>query len=229
MCGRYTLRTRLNRLLQIYGAESQIEWEPRYNIAPTQEVVTIRAANEKDYREAVLMRWGLIPPWADDPKIGGRMINARAETIAEKRSFKSPLKRRRCLVLADGFYEWKREGKTKQPYYIHMKDDTPFAFAGLWERWKQDQLTLESCTIITTTANDLLAPLHDRMPAILSEPDFDLWLDPAQEDPEQLTPLLDPYPADAMELYPVSTAVNSWKGNSSEYIQEIPTQGKLID
>lgn len=216
MCGRYTLRTRLNALLQVYGAESQIEWEPRYNIAPTQEVVAIRASADDSKREAVLQRWGLIPSWSKDPKIGNRMINARAETIAEKPSFKSPLKRRRCLVIADGFYEWKKEGKTKQPYFIHLKDDGPFAFAGLWERWKQGDLAIESCTIITTKANELMAPLHDRMPAILSKNDFDVWLDPNVEDPEKLTPLLDSYPSTDMGLYPVSTVVNSPRNETRE-------------
>ncbi|PQO28948.1 SOS response-associated peptidase [Blastopirellula marina] len=224
MCGRYTLRARLNRLLEIYAAQSQIEWEPHYNIAPTQNVVGIRHAADGDHREAVLLRWGLIPPWAGDPTIGNRMINARAETIAEKRSFISPLKRRRCLVIADGFYEWKKEGKAKQPYYIHMKDDQPIAFAGLWERWKKNDLTIESCTIITTAANELMAPLHDRMPAILSPIDFEKWLDPTIEDPDQLTPLLDSYPADEMEAYPVSTAVNSSKGDSSDYVHPTDTQ-----
>lgn len=224
MCGRYTLRARLNRLLEIYAAESQIEWEPRYNIAPTQDVVAIRHAEDSDQREAVLLRWGLIPPWADDPKIGNRMINARSETIAEKPSFKSPLKRRRCLVVADGFYEWRKEGKAKQPYFIHMKDDQPFAFAGLWQRWKKDNLTIESCTIITTAANQLMSPLHDRMPAILSPPDFDTWLNPDIEDPEELTPLLDAYPDEEMDLYPVSTAVNTWKGDSPEYVEPIETE-----
>lgn len=221
MCGRYTLRARLNRLLEIYAAETQIEWEPRYNIAPTQDVIAIRRAEDSDQREAVLLRWGLIPPWADDPKIGNRMINARSETIAEKPSFKSPLKRRRCLIVADGFYEWRKEGKAKQPYFIHMKDDQPFAFAGLWQRWKKDNLAIESCTIITTAANQLMSPLHDRMPAILSPADFDTWLNPDIEDPQELTPLLDSYPDEEMDLYPVSTAVNTWKGDSPEYVEPI--------
>lgn len=171
---------------------------------------------DNSMREAVLLRWGLIPSWSKDPKTGNIMINARAETIAEKPTFKSPLKRRRCLVIADGFYEWKKEGKTKQPHFIHLKDDGPFAFAGLWERWKQDDLAIESCTIITTKANELMAPLHDRMPAILSKNDFDVWLDPSVDDPEKLAPLLDSYPSSEMDLYPVNTVVNSTRNETSE-------------
>ena len=218
MCGRYTLRTRLNRLLQIYAAESEAELEPRYNIAPTQEVAAVRTLSDSTSRELVLLHWGLIPAWAEDPKIGNRMINARAETVAEKPSFRNALKHRRCLVVADGFYEWRKQGKTKQPYFIRMKDERPFAFAGLWERWKKPNLTIESCTIITTSANKLMSDLHDRMPVILSQNDIAIWLDQKIDQPEPLLPLLDPYPDDEMAAYPVSTLVNSPKNESGECV-----------
>lgn len=221
MCGRYTLRTRLNQLLLFSTAESQIEWEPRFNIAPTQQVAALRSGLDPLSRELVLLRWGLIPTWADDPKIGNRMINARAETVAEKPSFKSALKRRRCLVLADGFYEWKKEGKSKQPYFIRMQGDRPFAFAGLWERWSKSGSPIESCSIITTSANALMSELHHRMPVILSEADADVWLDQGIEQPEPLLSLLDPYPDDEMEAYPVSTLVNSPKNESSQCIEPL--------
>ncbi len=223
MCGRYTLRTQLNRLLQIYAAESEVQWEPRYNIAPTQNAAAVRPVPDSTSRELVLLHWGLIPSWADDPKIGNRMINARGETVAEKPSFKNALKHRRCLVLADGFYEWRKDGKTRQPYFIRMKDEGPIAFAGLWERWKKNGLAIESCTIITTSANTLMSELHDRMPVILSKSDIDIWLDQKIDQPESLLPLLDPYPDDEMEAYPVSTLVNSPKHDSNECIEPITT------
>ncbi len=221
MCGRYTLRTRLNQLLQIYGAQSDVDLEPRYNIAPTQDVAAVRANSDANARELVRLHWGLIPSWADDPKIGNRMINARGETVAEKPSFRTAFKRRRCLVLADGFYEWRKEGKAKQPYYIRMKDQAPIAFAGLWEHWKKNGLDIESCTIITTSANQLMSQLHDRMPVILSGKDIDTWLDPTINDAETLQPMLDPYPSEEMEAYPVSTLVNSPKNESSECVEPI--------
>ncbi|RCS53950.1 SOS response-associated peptidase [Bremerella cremea] len=221
MCGRYTLRARLNQLLQIYAAESDVELEPRYNIAPTQDVATVRSTADSATRELALLHWGLIPSWADDPKIGNHMINARGETVAEKPSFRTALKRRRCLVLADGFYEWKKEGKAKQPHFIRMKDDGPIAFAGLWEHWRKNGLTIESCTIITTSANKLMSELHDRMPVILSGNDIDLWLDQKVEDSKTLLPMLDPYPDEEMETYPVSTLVNSPKNESSECIEPL--------
>lgn len=221
MCGRYTLRARLNQLLQIYGAQSEVELTPRYNIAPTQDVAAVRSTADANARELVLLHWGLIPSWAKDPKIGNRMINARGETVAEKPSFRTAFKRRRCLVLADGFYEWRKEGKAKQPYYIRMKDEMPIAFAGLWEHWKGNGLTIESCTIITTSANQLMSELHDRMPVILSGQDIDTWLDQTIDDPEILQPMLDPYPDDEMEAYPVSTLVNSPKHETSECIEPV--------
>jgi putative SOS response-associated peptidase YedK len=161
-------------------------------------------------RECVLLRWGLIPGWAKDPAIGARLINARAETVAEKPAFRAAFRRRRCLVLADGFYEWQKSAKRKQPFFFHLRDDRPFAFAGLWESWEGgDNSHLETCTILTTEPNDLVATVHDRMPVILAPDAHDAWLDPAVEQPDRLTPLLRPYPAEAMDAYPVGPLVNS--------------------
>ena len=151
-----------------------------------------------------------MPSWADDPAIGNRMINARAETAADKPSFRTAMRRRRCLVVADGFYEWQRLGKRRQPMFIHMRDDRPFAFAGLWESWEgADHSALESCTILTTEANELVRPIHDRMPVIVAPEDYGRWLDPAVQKPEPILPLLRPYPSEPMETYAVSTWVNS--------------------
>jgi putative SOS response-associated peptidase YedK len=160
-------------------------------------------------RECVLLRWGLIPGWADDPKIGNRMINARAETVASKPAFRNAFKRRRCLVVTDGFYEWKKLVQGKQPHYIRMKDDRPFAFAGLWESWHRDGSQIESCTIITTEPNALMKSIHNRMPVILRPDDYDCWLDPEFQDGDALQRLLAPFSAHRMEAYPVSTLVNS--------------------
>ncbi len=176
--------------------------------------------------------WGLVPRWADDPAIGNRLINARAETAATKPSFRDAFRRRRCLIPADGFYEWKRQGGGKQPYYIRLEDDRPFAFAGLWERWEKAGAVIESCTILTTDANELLMPLHNRMPAILDREQFDRWLDPTIEDAKVLQPLLGPYPAERMIAYPVSTVVNSPRHDVAECIDKAPpgkVQGSLFD
>jgi putative SOS response-associated peptidase YedK len=175
-------------------------------------------------REMSLLRWGLIPSWAKDTKIGASLINARADTIATKPSFRTAFKRRRCLIPADGFYEWKKgEGKTKQPFYIRLKKDYPFAFAGLWEHWEgPDNSAIDSCTIVTTEANDTLRPLHDRMPVILQEEDYDRWLDPKTEDPTQLCELLKPYPSEEMDAFPISTLVNNARNESAQCIEPLP-------
>ena len=158
----------------------------------------------------VFLHWGLVPSWADDPKIGNRMINARAETAADKPSFRTAMRRRRCLIVADGFYEWETVAKRRQPMFIHMRDGRPFAFAGLWESWEgADHSALESCTILTTSANELVRPIHDRMPAIIAPADYAQWLDPAVQQADAVLPLLHPFPAEEMEAYPVSPRVNS--------------------
>jgi len=220
MCGRYTLRTPLEQWLESFSVDSFLEWTPRFNIAPSQSIVVIRnSINGK--REAVLLRWGLIPSWADDIHIGNRLINARAETLADKPSFKHALKLRRCLVLADGFYEWKQTGKAKQPYFVEMADQRLFAFAGLWDSWNRVQPPTESCTIITTKPNALLADIHDRMPAILEGGDAAKWLDPSTEPAAALTSLLVPYPDREMVAYPVGNQVNSPGHDAADCIRAL--------
>jgi putative SOS response-associated peptidase YedK len=225
MCGRFTLRTRPSEWLASFDVEPQLEWEPRFNIAPSQSILAIRNDPLGDRRELATLRWGLIPSWADDPSIGNRLINARAETLATKPSFRSALKSRRCLVLTDGFYEWMKSGKTRQPYFIQMTDERPFAFAGLWDRWTKASPTIESCTIITTTPNALVADIHDRMPVVLAEDAAKTWLDRDVKNAELLTSLLVPYPADEMTAYPVGNLVNSPQYDSADCIQ--PTKSHL--
>ncbi|MCB1056336.1 MAG: SOS response-associated peptidase, partial [Acidobacteria bacterium] len=169
-----------------------------------------------------LMRWGLIPHWAKDPSIGNRLINARAETAAEKPAFRSSFSKRRCLVPADGFYEWQKTGGRKQPFYLQLKEHRPFAFAGLWARWKaSEDETVQSFTLLTTTPNEVAAKVHDRMPVILPPESYDRWLDPELHDREALEALLLPYPAEAMEAYPVSTLVNSPQNDDPRCIEPI--------
>ncbi len=209
MCGRFTLTVDPDELQQAFSLADRppAGLAPRYNIAPSQPVAVI--ANGES-RTLELFKWGLIPSWAKDPKIGNRMINARAETLAEKPSFRAALKRRRCLIPADGFYEWKREGKSKTPMYIQLKDGGLFAFAGLWEVWKSpDESLIKSCAIITTTPNTLVEKIHDRMPVILPPQAYDLWLTAGDLPYEQSLPLLTSFAATQMKAAPVSTRVNN--------------------
>jgi putative SOS response-associated peptidase YedK len=208
MCGRYTLTIPVGTLAEEFGVMGPLpELPPSYNVAPTQEVAAVLADGGE--RRLEMLRWGLIPPWADDPGIGSRMINARSETVPEKPSFRRAFKERRCLVLADGFYEWKRtDNNGKQPYYIRMKGGGPFAFAGLWGDWHGGREEIRSCTILTTEANDLVSEIHHRMPVVLAPEDQGLWLDPDVRETDPLLPLLVPYPDDLMEAYPVSRFVN---------------------
>lgn len=215
-------------LVPQFMAHAPVQMALRYNIAPTQEVVIARKLKEDSPRELAIVRWGLIPSWAKDGKIASTLINARSETIAEKPSFRTAFKKRRCLVLADGYFEWpKASGKTtvkKQPYYITMQDGRAFAFAGLWEYWPgpkdvQPPTPVESCTIITTETNDLTRDLHDRMPVILRPEDYDLWLDPELQQREPLLPLLTPFPSDEMKMELVSTRVNSVKNDDLACIE----------
>ena len=211
MCGRFTLTVDAASIQMHFPWLQDIPPQimPRYNIAPTQPIAVVSNHQPTNVTHMV---WGLIPFWAKDPKIGSRMINARSETLAEKPSFKNAFKRRRCLVLTDGFYEWvKQPGeKTKTPYYIRMQNDAPFAFAGLWEEWQgKDGSQLQSATIITTEPNELIAPLHNRMPVILAEEQYQDWLAPGEKTPAELAPLLGSFPAAGMKAYPVSTLVNS--------------------
>lgn len=210
MCGRFTLTADPNDLREAFPwLNIPRPVEPRYNIAPSQPVAVVAndGKNTLDY-----FVWGLIPSWAKDPAIGSRMINARSETLIEKPSFRNAFRRRRCLILADGFYEWKAsEGKkSKTPMYIQLTDGKPFALAGLWEIWNApDASRILSCTIITTQPNSFLKDIHDRMPVILPESAYQTWLDPKELNPASLQPLLQPYPAEMMSAYEVSTLVNS--------------------
>jgi putative SOS response-associated peptidase YedK len=209
MCGRFTLRSNASRVAQEFSLADVPDLTPRYNVAPSQQVFILRL-NDEHRRFLAPVHWGLVPAWADDIKVGYKMINARDDGVATKPSFRHAFKKRRCLIVADGFYEWKKlDGKTKQPYYIRLKDERPFAFAGLWERWSKADPPVESCTIVTTEPNQLMEELHDRMPVILPPGAYDAWLDPAIQEPERLQPLLCPFPAGEMVAYPVSTVVNN--------------------
>ena len=210
MCGRFTLRTPPQALASLFDLPEAPPVEPRYNIAPSQPVLVVRLHPQTGQREFTFLTWGLVPFWAKDVKIGYRMINARAETVAEKPAFRAAYKYRRCIVPADGFYEWQKRDGGKQPYFIRMKDDRPFGIAGLWERWESpDGSVVESCTLLTTEPNERLRPLHNRMPVILAPEDYEPWLDVQGASPLVLQALLKPYPASQMEAYPVSTYVNS--------------------
>ena len=218
MCGRYTLASPVSDLAERFEIdEYPSSITPSYNIAPTQEVAALIA--EDDKRKLEIMRWGLIPSWAKEPEIGNRMINARAETISEKPSFRKPFKDHRCLILADGFYEWQKTNNGKQPYYIHMEDGSPFAFAGLWEIWDRDGEEVRSCTIITTDANELVGKIHNRMPVILHPEDHGLWLDPDFGEKDPLMSLLRPYQEGAMEADPVSRRINKPSNNEPGCIE----------
>ena len=210
MCGRYTLSTPVEKLAGEFDISGPLpDLPPSYNVAPSQEVAAIVAGGGGE-RRLELLRWGLIPAWADDSSIGSRMINARSETAAEKPSFRKAFKERRCLIPADGFYEWQKTNGGKQPYHLKMRDGRLFAFAGLWESWKGDEEgEIRSCTIMTTDANDLVGEVHHRMPVILPPETYDLWLDPAVREAEQLLSVLGPYPTEDMEAYPVSRRVNN--------------------
>ena len=219
MCGRFTLTVNPAELEEKFGNYTfPKKFAPRFNIAPTQPVLVI-PNNEKF--KADFFVWGLIPMWAKDPSIGSRLINARGETVAEKPSFRGSLKYKRCLILADGFYEWKSQPgkKSKTPFFIHMKDRKPFAIAGLWDTWNSpDGSTIKSCTLITTEPNELMAMIHDRMPVILHPRDYAKWLDPSPQTPDQLLPLFKPFPADSMDAYPVSTLVNKASNDVAELV-----------
>jgi putative SOS response-associated peptidase YedK len=220
MCGRYTLHTDLERLIEQFELFRAAEIKPRYNISPSQMVPVIRPTDQG--RELALLRWGLVPHWAKEEKTGYSMINARAETVTEKPAFRSAFRRRRCLIPADGFYEWKKLERAKQPFHIRMRGGEPFAFAGLWEHWQGGEgKTIESCSIIVTTANDLMRPIHDRMPAILDRENYGTWLDPDFTDAERLKALLAPYPSERMESYPVSAAVNSPKNEVAGCVEQV--------
>lgn len=220
MCGRFTLKTPGKTLAQAFDLAAVPELPPRYNIAPTQPIAAIRGA--KDGRRLDLLRWGLIPSWTKDPRQAPTMVNARSDTLMEKPSFRAAFQSRRCLVPADGFFEWKTVNGKKQPMYFTMKDSAPFALAGLWERWEgPDGTRIESCTLLTTEPNAVVADVHDRMPVILPAAAHALWLDPGINDPRRLQPLLGPFPAEAMQVHPVSPRVNAVACDDASCIERI--------
>lgn len=219
MCGRYELHAHPAVLALAFGLPFPPEIRARYNIAPTQDVPVVRATRS-GARELAQVRWGLVPRWAKDPSIGSRMINARAETVTTKPAYRTALRWHRCLIPADGFYEWTMvPGTGKRPMHVGMKDGAPFAFAGLTERWLTPAGdALDTCTIITTQANALVAPLHDRMPAIVAPADYARWLDSGLED---ITDILSPYPAEAMHFFAVSTRVNAVRNDDAGLIEPV--------
>jgi putative SOS response-associated peptidase YedK len=234
VCGRYVQASSPELLAERFGVdEVRVEdHEPHYNVAPRAEVPAVR--RREDRKILSRLRWGLVPSWAKDPKMGDRQINARAESVSDKPVYRTAFGRRRCLIPADGFYEWQKQpGKRrKQPMFVHLRSGEPMAFAGLWEIWKdpkaegEDEGWLRSCAIVTTDANDLLAPIHDRMPVILPESAWDTWLDPDAE-PRVLHELLVPAPDDLVAVYPVSPLVNSADNDGPELVHPIEPDPKL--
>jgi putative SOS response-associated peptidase YedK len=207
MCGRYTVTATPEVLRALFGYAEQPNFPPRYNVAPTQPIAIVRLMNGK--RQFALVRWGLLPSWVKDPKAFPLLINARGETVSEKPAYKAAMKRRRCLIPADGFYEWKALGNRKQPYYVRAKSGAPLAFAGLWETWTgPNGEELETAAIVTTDANQTLAPIHDRMPVVIAPEQFDLWLGGPDEDTTAATALIRPAPDNLLEAIPVSSDVN---------------------
>lgn len=230
MCGRFTLTASPDQLATLFELPQEPVVVPRYNIAPTQPVALVRMNPQAAAREWALTYWGLVPSWSKDPAMGARMINARAETVTEKPAFRAAFKRRRCLVPASGFYEWKKEGKGKQPYYITTPEGAPFAIAGLWEYWEgADGSALESCTLLTTSANALMQPLHDRMPVIVQPEDYAQWLGSGRDETpqalDQLQHLLRPYADDGLVAYPVSTYVNNTRNEGADCVQALIDHG----
>jgi len=221
MCGRFALFAPGQDVAEQFGVVVDHEMEPRYNIAPTQPVAAVRLNANSDKRELTYLTWGLIPSWAKDPKIGSRMINARSETAAEKPSFRAAFKRRRCLIPASGFYEWQKLGDRKQPTFIHGVDKGLMGLAGLWEVWhSSDGSFVQSCTILTTQPNELMAPIHNRMPVIIAPEDYSMWLDPGPR-PEDGLHLMRPYAGAQMAAYAVSTAVNSPRNDTEACIEAV--------
>lgn len=230
MCGRFSLHQTPASLQKWYQAISMSNFESRYNITPTQQIVTIRNSNEG--RTGSLMRWGLIPSWAKDVSALPLLHNARGETIGDKPMFRTGFRRKRCLIPASGFYEWKavRDQKSKQPFYVSAKDGAPFSFAGIWESTRVNgNETIDTCTIITTSANEMLTPIHHRMPVILEREDWDMWLSIAPVETDQLTTLIKPAEPDQMQVWGVSHAVNKVKSDQPELILPITLGNMNLD
>ena len=222
MCGRFTQISSSAEITKVFDLAHVPHLEPRYNIAPTQKVAVILRSNPENEREFKWLRWGLIPHWAKEKSIGNKLINARGETVAQKPSFRSAFRRSRCLIIASGFYEWQQQENGKQPFYIQQIDNLPFALAGLWSTWQSpDGETIDTCTIITTEANEIMQPIHKRMPVILKSDDYGKWLEPTVQQPELLQTLLQPYADDKLKAYPVSTLVNNPRNDSPDCISSI--------
>jgi putative SOS response-associated peptidase YedK len=220
MCGRFSNRTSAERIKKEFHVSEAPSVEARYNIAPTQKILGI--SQESSEREAKTFKWGLVPSWAKDESMGARLINARSETVSEKPAFREAFKRRRLIIPVDGYYEWQKTGGRKQPYYYTMQDERPFGFAGLWDRWKSPEgEVLETCTILTTEANNKAKEIHDRMPVILHAEDYDLWLGEDIRKLDLLKELLRPYPSTEMIAYPVSTLVNNVRVDRAELIKQV--------
>jgi putative SOS response-associated peptidase YedK len=220
MCGRFVQYSDPEIYASHFDALTLFDLPPRYNVAPTQQVLVVRTADER--RELVPLRWGLVPSWSKGPESGYSMINARAETVDAKPAYRSAFKHRRCLIPTEGFYEWKKEGRAKTPFLIRRKDGEPFGMAGLWETWRgKEGETIESCTIIVTEANALVQELHDRMPVILAPEDYAAWLDPENKDAEGLRTMLRPADPHPWTLVEVSRKVNSPKNDSPELIEPV--------
>jgi putative SOS response-associated peptidase YedK len=232
MCGRYRLSRRKQIIEQYFDSTPwEEDWYPRYNIAPTQLIPVVRLNPKEPSRALSLMRWGLVPHWAKDPSIATSTINAKSETAATKPAFRDPLKFRRCLIPADGFYEWQRTAKLKQPFCFEVDDGELFAFAGIWDGWKNAEgQWIKTCSILTTNPNALTSTVHDRMPVILDPGGYDLWLDPGMQDVNAISQLLKPYDARLMRCYPVSTRVNSGANDDEDCSRavELAAQNRLF-
>ena len=220
MCGRYTITSAPEAIRALFRYPEQPNFPPRYNVAPTQPIPIVRLAEGQ--RQFALVRWGLLPSWVKDPKTFTLLINARGESVIDKPAFRAAMKRRRCLIPTDGFYEWKAVGGRKQPYFVRLKSSAPMAFAGLWECWTgPNGEELDTAAIVTTHANRLLTPIHERMPVIVRPSAYPRWLDPGITDPAALADILKPYAADEMTAYRVSKAVNSPRNNKPELIEAV--------
>ena len=233
MCGRYRLSRRKQIIEEQFDtADWQDDWSPRYNIAPTQPVPVIRQHPKEPIRQISTMRWGLVPYWAKDPSITTGTINAKSETAATKPAFRDPLKFRRCLIPADGFYEWQRRGNSKQPFCFEVNNGGLFAFAGLWDGWKDSSgRWVKTCSILTTTPNAVTSAIHDRMPVILDPNSYDLWLDPGMQNVAAISELLKPYDARLMRCYPVSTRINHVANDDAECsrpVEIVEAQNRLF-
>lgn len=225
MCGRFTLYTPKSELERFFEFTAAAQLISAYNICPSQEVLAVRPG--EGGREGVLLKWGLVPGWAKESAIGNKLTNARSETVHEKPSFRNALKKRRCMVLADGFYEWRKEpGGGKTPVFIHRVDGKPFAIAGLYEHWEREGSAIDSCTLLTTAANARIAPVHDRMPVILAPADYTLWLDPAVTDAEALRHLFVPIDSAVLDFHPVGRAVNSPRSQGDGLILPAAAEGQ---